>query len=114
VPAQTPVQPPNVELGPAVAVTVTTAFGVNPRAHVPLVVPPLSVHSIPGGLLETDPAPLPFNPTVSVSGPANDAVTVRAWSIVTVHGPVPEHPPPDQPVNALFVAAVAVSVTTVP
>jgi hypothetical protein len=44
----------------------------------------------------------------------NDAVT--AWSpfIVTVHGPVPEQPPPDQPSNMEPAAGVAVSVTPLP
>ena len=42
------------------------------------------------------------------------AVTEVAPLIVTVHGPVPEHPPPDQPVNTEPVSAVAVRVTDVP
>ena len=43
----------------------------------------------------------------------NVAVTVRAWDIVTVQVPVPEHAPL-QPPNVEPDAAEAVSVTTVP
>ncbi len=42
------------------------------------------------------------------------AVTVLFWSTVTVQVPVPEHPPPDQPVKIDPEDAEAVSVTTVP
>ena len=42
------------------------------------------------------------------------AVTERAALIVTVHGLVPEQPPPLQPANVDPPAAVAVSVTAVP
>jgi hypothetical protein len=44
----------------------------------------------------------------------NVAVTVVALVTVTVHGPVPLHPPPLQPVNSEPTAGPAVSVTTVP
>ena len=44
----------------------------------------------------------------------NVAVTDRSALIVTVQVPVPEQPPPLQPVNAEPAAGVAVSVTTVP
>jgi hypothetical protein len=44
----------------------------------------------------------------------NVAVTVAAAVTVTAHVPVPVQPPPDHPVNDDPVAAVAVSVTTVP
>jgi len=40
-------------------------------------------------------------------------VTVRAWFIVTSHGAVPVHPPPDHPANAAPGSADAVKVTTV-
>ena len=42
------------------------------------------------------------------------AVTVSAAFIVTAHGLIPEHPAPLHPTNALPLAGVAVSVTTVP
>jgi hypothetical protein len=41
------------------------------------------------------------------------AVTVRAWAILTVQGPVPLHPSPLQPANVEPLAATAVSVTLV-
>ena len=41
-------------------------------------------------------------------------MTVVAPLSVTVHGPVPEQPPPLQPVKIEPAAGVAVSVTTVP
>src|SRR5215203_7260604 len=44
----------------------------------------------------------------------NVAVTSRAWSIATVHVPVPEQPSPSQPANVDPDAGVAVSVTEVP
>src|SRR5204862_7070659 len=42
------------------------------------------------------------------------AVTVVAAETVTTHVPVPEHPPPRQPVKVEPAAGVAVSVTAVP
>jgi hypothetical protein len=45
---------------------------------------------------------------------SNDAVTLLAWVIDTVHVPVPEQPLPDQPVNVDPAAAAAVNVTDVP
>ena len=68
---------------------------------------------IPTGALATAPAPVPA--CVTVSGKlcsVKVAVTAVAAVMVTVHGPVPEHPP-DQPVNVEPVAGVAVSVTAV-
>ena len=44
----------------------------------------------------------------------NVAVTVVAAVTVTVHAPVPLHPPPLQPANVEPAAAAAVSVTAVP
>ena len=44
----------------------------------------------------------------------NAALTVVAPAIVTTHEPVPEQPPPLQPVNTLPTAGAAVSVTTAP
>src|SRR6266704_3302625 len=67
------------------------------------------------GELVTVPVPVPF--LVTVSGKlcsVKVAVTVVAAVMVTTHGPVPEHPPPLQPVKVEPVAGLAVSVTAVP
>jgi len=70
---------------------------------------------IPAGLLVTTPVPVPAFETVSrTSFRVKVAVTVVAAVIGTVHVPVPEHPPPDQPVNVELASAMAVSVTLVP
>jgi len=45
---------------------------------------------------------------------SKEALTVMAPFMVTVHVPVPEHPPPDQPEKVEPDDGVAVSVTTVP
>jgi hypothetical protein len=69
---------------------------------------------IPAGLLATEPAPVPALVTVNVTGSRLKlAVTVDALLAVTVHEPVPEHPPL-QPSNFEPDAGVAASVTTVP
>jgi len=61
------------------------------------------------------PEPEPVFVTVSVCVVnVNVAVTDCAAVIVTWHVPVPEQPPPLQPVNVEPAATVAVSVTTVP
>ena len=63
------------------------------------------------------PLPVPALLTVSVNRCTlvlKVAVTVVAALTVTVHGLVPEQPPPLQPANVDPPAAVAVSVTTVP
>ncbi len=44
---------------------------------------------------------------------AKDAVTDLASTIDTVHEPVPEHPPPDQPLNKAPAGALAVRMTDV-
>ena len=49
-----------------------------------------------------------------VTTPVNVALTVVAAVRVTVHVPVPEHPPPLQPVKVELAPGVALSVTTVP
>lgn len=43
----------------------------------------------------------------------NVAATLRAWSMVTAHVPVPVHAP-DQPANVEDTSAAAESVTSVP
>ena len=70
---------------------------------------------IPAGVLVTVPLPVPALLTVSAKlGTPNVAVTVVAAFNVTVHVPVPEQPPPLQPVNVEPVAGAAVSVSAVP
>src|SRR5215213_8578159 len=70
---------------------------------------------MPAGLLDTVPVPVPSFATVrlNVGSRLNVAVTVRAWSIVTVHAPVPVHAPA-QPANSNPAEAAGVSVTIVP
>ena len=70
---------------------------------------------IPAGLDETDPDPFPLLETFRLNVcSVNCAVTEVAAVTDTMQVPVPEHPPPDQPVNVEPVAGVAVSVTDVP
>jgi hypothetical protein len=103
-----PDQPVNVEPVVADAVRVTTV----PYGYVAEQVPP---QLMPPSLEATEPVPVPDLVTVSVSGcSVNCAITVVAAVIVTEHGPVPLHPPPDQPANVEPVPADAVSVTMVP
>src|SRR5690242_10358750 len=70
---------------------------------------------MPPGVEVTVPVPVPAFVTVSVrTAVVNVAVTPAAAVIDTVHEPVPVQPLPDQPVNALALSGVAVSVTDVP
>jgi len=70
---------------------------------------------MPEGLLVTVPDPVPDFVTVKLYAVvAKDAVTVVAAFIVTVQVPVPEHPPPDQPVKVDPLVAKAVKVTDFP
>jgi hypothetical protein len=72
-------------------------------------------HVMPAGALVTLPLPAPARTTVTATGAgANAAPTVVAVAIVSVQAPVPEHPPPVQPVKTDPAAGVAVSVTLVP
>src|SRR5439155_123308 len=72
-------------------------------------------HEIPAGLLVTVPVPAPVLLTVSVKDcTANVAVTVVAALSVTVQVPVPEQPPPLQPLKIEPAAGAAVRVTGVP
>jgi hypothetical protein len=99
----------NVEPAAGVAVKVTSVPTSNEAEQ-------LEPQSIPSGELVTEPDPVPDldTPSVSVDTVSNVAVTDSAALIVTWQVPVPEHPPPDQPVNVEPAAGVAVSVTTVP
>ena len=107
-PVHAPLQPVKVAPAAGVAVSVTAAPLLNDAEQV---VPQL----IPAGALVTVPDPAPARLTVS----AKDcrlklAVTDVATLIVTVQVPVPEQPPPLQPVNVEPAAGVAVNVTTAP
>ena len=62
----------------------------------------------------TVPLPVPALAAVSVNVGVKVAVTVVAAETVTEQGPVPEQPPPLQPVKAESAAGVAVRTMTVP
>src|SRR5438046_1785759 len=103
-----PLQPVKVEPAAGVAVSVTA---------VPLVklAEQVAPQLIPAGELVTVPLPVPAWLTVSAKlGRLKVAVTVVAAETVTTHVPVPEHPPPLQPVKVEPAAGAAVSVTAVP
>jgi hypothetical protein len=88
-----PVKPLNVDPAAGVAVSVTVVPSAKSKEHV---VPQL----IPAGELVTVPWPAPAFVTLSAAvATAKVAVTDRAWSTVTVHGPVPVHPTPEKPVK---------------
>src|SRR5438093_8049809 len=114
-------------VGAKVAVTVVAAESVIVHAPVPLQPPPLqpvkaepaagvavsvtavplaelaeqgAPQVIPAGALVTVPLPVPAGVTVRVKlCRVRVAVTVVAAESVIVHGPVPEQPPPVQPVK---------------
>src|SRR3989454_12044591 len=70
---------------------------------------------MPDGLLVTVPVPVPALERVSAKvGRLKVAVTVVAAETVTTHDPVPEHPPPLQPVKVEPEAGAAVSGTAGP
>ena len=88
--------------------------GIKPAAgnRVNTVVPPWVTTVGVGGVIEPLP-PSTLGVTTKVS--AKLAVTVRAWSIVTVQvSAVPEQDAPPQPRKVLLACGVAVSVTEVP
>ena len=71
--------------------------------------------AMPDGLLVTVPVPVPVFVTARLKGiMVNVAVTFCAAFMVTVHVPVPLHPPPDQPVKVEVASGVAARVTNVP
>jgi len=108
VPVQAPLQPVKVEPAAGVAVNVTADPLVNACEHV-------APQEMPDGELVMLPLPVPDLVTLSVKDDCtNEAVTVVAALKVTVHVPVPLHPPPFQPENVEPAAGVAVKVTTVP
>src|SRR5207253_642564 len=98
-----PLQPVKVEPAAGVAVSVTAV----PLAKLAVHVAP---QVIPAGALVTVPLPVPAGVTVRVKV----AVTDVAAETVTVHAPVPVHPPPLQPLKIEPAAGAAVSVTAVP
>jgi len=102
-----PLQPPKVEPAAGAAVSVTAV----PLAKLAAQVGP---QLMPAGLLVTVPAPAAALETVSMRAGVKVAVTVVAAESVTVQAPVPEHPPPVQPLKVEPPAGAAVSVTAVP
>jgi len=105
-----PLQLVNEPPEPGVAVSVTTVPNAKSFEHV-------TPQLIPTGVEDTEPVPVPSVATSSVlfgTLRVNWAVTEVAAVIDTTHVPVPEHPPPDQPVNVEPVEGVAVRVTEVP
>ena len=103
-----PLQPVKVEPAAGVAVKVI----VVPFAYAAMQVAP---QEIPAGLLVTVPIPGPVLLTVSVEAcRAKVAVTLVAALSVTVQVPVPEQPPPLQPVKVEPAVGAAVNVTAVP
>src|SRR5215471_14488997 len=91
-PAQLPLQPLNEDPAPGVAVSVTAVPLANPAEHV-------APQMMPAGELVTVPVPVPAMLTVSAKGcRLKVAVTDVAAFTVTAQLPVPEQPPPLQPV----------------
>ena len=108
VPVQAPLKPVKIEPAVGEGVSVTTVPLANEAEQV-------APQETPAGELVTVPLPLPALVTVSVKGDrAKVAVTEAAAFMVTVQAPVPEQPPPLQPVNVEPAAGAAVRVTTVP
>ena len=105
-PLQAPDQPANDEPVLADGVSDTEAPETNGAEQV-------DPQSMPAGLDEIDPEPVPARTTASVKVGANDAPTILAWVIETVQPPVPLQSP-DQPLNVEPASGVAVSVTEVP
>src|SRR5437773_1471383 len=103
-----PLQPEKVEPAVGVAVKVT-AVPLGNGAE------PAAPQAMPAGLLATVPAPAPALVSVRVKDcAANVAVTEVAAFRVTMQVPVPEQPPPLQPVKVELASGVAVKVTAVP
>src|SRR5216117_2790271 len=103
-----PLQPVKVEPAVGVAVKVTAVPLANGAEHV-------APQAMPAGLLATVPAPAPALVSVRVKDcTANVAVTEVAAFTVTMQVPVPEQPPPLQPVKVELASGVAVKVTAVP
>jgi hypothetical protein len=115
-----PLQPVNVAVVDGTAVRVTSVPLVNDAEQV-------APQLMPAGELTTLPGPKPERSAVSTKVEvgvgvgldvelfrAKSALTVRAALMVTVQVPVPEQPPPLQPVNVAVEEGTAVKVTSVP
>jgi hypothetical protein len=106
-----PDHPVKVEPPVGVAVSVTGVPAANWALHV-------EPQLMPAGELDTVPVPAPVFVTLSVGAGANGsvkfAVTVVSELRVTTQLPVPEQPPPDQPVKVEPLLANALRVTVVP
>jgi len=103
-----PDQPANEECAAGVAVRITCPSSSSALHVAPQV--------IPAGELLIEPEPLPAFEMVRVCCGVGMkvAVIVAAAFRVIWQGSVPEHPPPDQPLNVMPVSGVAVSVIVVP
>jgi len=109
VPEQPPPDQPT-KTAPPVGVAVSTTVLLDGKLA-EQVVP----HAMPAGELVTLPLPRPVRTTVTVTGAGAKApFTIVADVSITTQVPVPEHPPPDQPVNTQPVAGVAEIETLVP
>jgi hypothetical protein len=107
-PVHPPLQPTKPDRRPGVAVNVTV-----PPSKVAEHVPEQLL--MPAGLDDTVPRPRPPWVTVRVNCcRVKVALTAVVEFTGTLHVPVPEHPPPLQPLNVDPAAALAVRVTTVP
>ena len=102
-----PLQPEKSEVASPTALNVTTV----PIAYGALQVDP---QEIPAGVELTVPLPVPtFNTATPTTCATNAAVTDRAWFIVTMQVPEPEHAPPHEP-NIAPAPGLGTSVTLVP
>lgn len=104
VPEHAPLHPPNIELAPADAVSVTCVPWAKLAEHV-------VGQSMPAGLLFTVPGPETL--TVSPCVGLNCAVTALAAITATLQVPIPEHAPL-HPLKIELARGEAVSVTSVP
>jgi len=103
-----PLQPLKMEPAAGAAVSVTEVPVANAAEQV-------APQETPAGALVTVPLPAPALLTVSVKDcKAKVAVTEVAALIVTVQVPLPEQPPPLQPLKVEPAAGAAVKVTAVP
>lgn len=109
VPEQSPPDHPvNVEPSVEEAVNVISVILSNDAVQV-------EPQSIPAGELVTTPEPSPSNSTVRVFV-INSKLAITTVSAVTftTHAPVPEHAPPDHPVNVALGATTTAKDTEVP
>ena len=107
-PAQAADHPPNCDIASGVFNNSTKVL----YGNVAVPVHDTFEHEIPPGLLVIVPPPFPESTTVMlwVGGSKRADIFVRLC-IVVVQEPVPEQPPPDQPVKVWPELAIAVKVT---